>query len=204
MARAERRDSILTGAARAFARAGYAATSMEDIAEASGITKLIVYRHFGSKEELLGAVVARKVDPINQERLALLAQASGLEGILEAFLRPALVMAAGDPATCKMMGRLHAEGLMPMIARRHFQDVAARFLAVLRAALPHLPDEELTWRIHFLVGAMANALQRPPLYPGIEAGEKNDPELLLRRMVTFFSAAFRAPATQPDNVEMKQ
>ena len=44
--RAARQAAILSGAAHAFARAGYAATSMEDIAAASGITKLIVYRHF--------------------------------------------------------------------------------------------------------------------------------------------------------------
>jgi AcrR family transcriptional regulator len=198
------KQRILDTAERLFGEQGFGATSLRHVIAEAGVNIAAVHYHFGSKEELLGAVVARKVDPINQERLTLLAQASGLEGILEAFLRPALVMAAADPATCKMMGRLHAEGLMPMIARRHFQDVAFRFLAVLRGALPDLPDEELTWRIHFLIGAMANAMQRPPLYPGIEARETNDPELLLRRMVTFFSAAFRVPATQPDNVETKQ
>jgi AcrR family transcriptional regulator len=42
----------VAGAARAFAAGGFEATSMEDIAEAAGVTKLIVYRHFESKEEL--------------------------------------------------------------------------------------------------------------------------------------------------------
>lgn len=53
----ERRDAILRAAAKAFARAGFAATSMEDVAAACGITKLIVYRHFDSKEELYRAVL---------------------------------------------------------------------------------------------------------------------------------------------------
>lgn len=57
--RAARRQSILQGAATAFARQGYAGTSMEDVAAAAGITKLIVYRHFGSKEELYDAVLER-------------------------------------------------------------------------------------------------------------------------------------------------
>lgn len=71
--RAERRSSIVAGAARAFAASGFDATSMEDIAAASGVTKLILYRHFESKEELyrsileavssrLGAEVASAVD----------------------------------------------------------------------------------------------------------------------------------------------
>ena len=55
--RAERRQVILTGAARAFAAGGFDATSMEDIAEAAGVTKLIVYRHFESKEELYRAIL---------------------------------------------------------------------------------------------------------------------------------------------------
>lgn len=53
----DRAASILRGAATAFAHAGFAATSMEDVAAASGITKLIVYRHFDSKEDLYRAVL---------------------------------------------------------------------------------------------------------------------------------------------------
>jgi AcrR family transcriptional regulator len=60
--RADRAASILRGAATAFARAGFAATSMEDVAAASGITKLIVYRHFESKEELYRAVLTQVSD----------------------------------------------------------------------------------------------------------------------------------------------
>lgn len=57
MAREERRASIMAAAARAFAHAGYAATSMDDVASEAGVTKLIVYRHFASKEELYRAVL---------------------------------------------------------------------------------------------------------------------------------------------------
>jgi len=53
--RAERRASILQGAAEAFARSGFAHTSMEDVAAACGVTRLILYRHFETKEELYRA-----------------------------------------------------------------------------------------------------------------------------------------------------
>jgi AcrR family transcriptional regulator len=42
---------------------------MEDVAAASGITKLIVYRHFDSKEELYRAVVSRVSDRLAEEFL---------------------------------------------------------------------------------------------------------------------------------------
>jgi AcrR family transcriptional regulator len=52
-----RRETILHAAAEVFAHAGYAATSVDDIAAAAGITKLIVYRHFEAKETLYRAVL---------------------------------------------------------------------------------------------------------------------------------------------------
>src|SRR5580658_8594931 len=57
--REQRRQAILAGAARAFATAGFDSTSMDEIAEASGVTKLILYRHFDSKEELYLSIVER-------------------------------------------------------------------------------------------------------------------------------------------------
>src|SRR2546426_3235616 len=60
--RAERRDVLLRAAARAFARAGFVHTSMEEIAAAAGITKLIIYRHFASKEALYRAVLQGAFD----------------------------------------------------------------------------------------------------------------------------------------------
>ncbi len=57
LARDDRHASILRGAAAAFAHGGFAGTSMDDVAAAVGVTRLIVYRHFDSKEELYRAVL---------------------------------------------------------------------------------------------------------------------------------------------------
>lgn len=65
--RAERRASILRGAAMAFARSGYAQTSMEDVAAACGVTKLIVYRHFETKEQLYRAILRGVVERLGRE-----------------------------------------------------------------------------------------------------------------------------------------
>ena len=65
--RSERQESILLAAGTTFARGGYAATSMEDIAATSGITKLIVYRHFDSKEDLYNAVLDRVATRLAEE-----------------------------------------------------------------------------------------------------------------------------------------
>ena len=57
--RAERREQILNAATRAFARAGFAATSLDDVAAEAGITRMIIYRHFESKADMYRAVLDR-------------------------------------------------------------------------------------------------------------------------------------------------
>lgn len=57
--RAQRRDQILAAATEAFARSGFAATSLDDIAAEAGITRVILYRHFDSKTDLYQAVLDR-------------------------------------------------------------------------------------------------------------------------------------------------
>jgi len=48
----ERRRQILEGAARVFAQSGYYGARVEDVAQAVGISKGLVYEYFASKEEL--------------------------------------------------------------------------------------------------------------------------------------------------------
>ena len=56
---ADRRESILVAAAERFAARGYDATTLDEIAAAAGVTKPILYRHFGSKQDLYLALLAR-------------------------------------------------------------------------------------------------------------------------------------------------
>lgn len=60
--RKERREQILAAATRAFARSGFAATSLDDIAAEARISRVILYRHFESKADLYRAVLERAID----------------------------------------------------------------------------------------------------------------------------------------------
>src|SRR5438445_1703128 len=69
----ERRQRLAASARRAqlvevgrmvFAQHGYEATSVEEIAERAGISKPIVYEHFGGKEGLYAVIVDREVEHI--------------------------------------------------------------------------------------------------------------------------------------------
>jgi len=53
---AERHREILTGAARAFARSGYDATNMDQIAHECGLAKGHIYHYFRSKEQIFNQI----------------------------------------------------------------------------------------------------------------------------------------------------
>jgi AcrR family transcriptional regulator len=63
--RPERRQMLISAAARAFARSGFAATSLEDVAAEAGVTRVLIYRHFDTKADLYRAVL----DDVSQRLL---------------------------------------------------------------------------------------------------------------------------------------
>ena len=70
------RERLLAAAAKVFARRGYRAASVDEVAAEAGFSKGAVYWHFGGKEDLLHALfderVGRRAEPV----LAGLAEAS--------------------------------------------------------------------------------------------------------------------------------
>ncbi|MBB6347890.1 AcrR family transcriptional regulator [Nonomuraea muscovyensis] len=89
MPRAQRREQILNAATRAFARAGYSGTGLDDVAAEAAISHVILYRHFDSKAGLYRAVLDRAC-----ERLA---AATGGDDFDDDAIPGLLRAAAADP-----------------------------------------------------------------------------------------------------------
>ena len=158
--RAERQEAILRGAARAFAHSGYAATSMEDVAAASGITKLIVYRHFDSKEDLYRAVLERVSDRLTEEFLTRMSRVER-RGV---GARSMLVVAREDPEGFSLLFR-HAvrEPQFADYAHSHRERALLATRHLLQPSLGHDPDL-LAWGaetvVSYLVEAVLHWLER--------------------------------------------
>jgi AcrR family transcriptional regulator len=203
------KQKILDAAERLFAENGYAATSLRSIISAAKVNLAAIHYHFGSKQGLLDQVILRKAGPMNERRLRLLdryeaeaaPEPAALEKIVEAFVVPAILIDK-SPEFVKLMGRVHAEGLMPEIALRNFQQVIARFQSALTRALPNLSVKELVWKAHFALGAMAIALIA---HPHTDSGIAEESPLgIAARLVAFVSSGFKAPATLEKEIEVNQ
>ncbi len=68
----ERRQQLFAVALELFADRGYRATTMDDVAEAAGVTKPLVYQHFSSKR----ALYLELVESVSAELLGAIAEAA--------------------------------------------------------------------------------------------------------------------------------
>jgi AcrR family transcriptional regulator len=97
LARAERRQQILHAATRAFARRGFAATGLDDIAAEAGVSHVILYRHFDSKTDLYRAVLERACTR--------LAESVGTDNFGEHSIALLVRAAAADPDGFRLLFR---------------------------------------------------------------------------------------------------
>jgi AcrR family transcriptional regulator len=201
------KERILDTAERAFAEHGFDATSLRSIIAEAGVNLAAVHYHFGTKEKLLEAVLMRRFEPVNRERLAMLETcelaATGsppqLEGVLRAFVEPMLRVSQqpGGDRFVRLVGRIYAEtDLLPGLFQSRARPVIDVFYRALCRALPELDSQELLWRAYFAIGATAHAL-RGFGGTGLIPLHSDDIEATLARLIPFLAAGFRAPAPCP-------
>src|SRR5579862_4698706 len=77
---------ILRAARGLFAHRGYAATNIEEIAEAAGIAKGTVYLYFPSKEAVFAGVLESNLEALTTETIDAMSAAGTLEDRLRVFL----------------------------------------------------------------------------------------------------------------------
>jgi len=202
---------ILDAAETLFMEHGFEATSLRAITAAAGANLAAVNYHFGSKEELFEAVLTRRLDPMNQRRVALLDTAQRehaphavpCEGILSALFIPALEQARdrarGGTNFLRLLGRAYADPA-PFIRRflsAQYAPMIERFKDAFARALPELPARELSWRLHFMMGALSYTLAGTDALKLIAelapSDHGPDDELLLRRLAPFLLAGLTSP-----------
>jgi AcrR family transcriptional regulator len=194
------RERLLNIAEQRFGEAGYEGTSLRAITVAAAANIAAVNYHFGSKEALLRAAVARAAGPVNSERRRRLDQleASGQpapDQLIRAFIEPGLdlVLRRGERGAivARFIGRV-AFDPSPRIRELYAAEsepIETRYLTALQRALPHAAPEAVAFGFVNMLGLLAlhqsQALSRAP---GTE--DPDDPSKLAENLVAFLVAAF--------------
>lgn len=197
-------DRILDAAEALFGDEGIRATSIRDITQRAGVNLAAVNYHFKNKEGLVAAVLARRAEPINQERVRLLSELTPpakMEAVLRCFIAPTFPMLDSNPAFLKFAARLWLEPGLELrgVVLRQFSETLHQFLGLIHQTLPEVPLAELWVRFSFCIGAMLHtwtshreAAQFVDI-PGIDSSSEG----LTEAWVRFCAAGLRAPGGKP-------
>jgi AcrR family transcriptional regulator len=185
-----RREQLLEVALTTFARAGYHETSMNDVADAAGVTKPVLYQHFESKRELYQALL----DDVGGRMVAAIRSAtadvtSGRERTEHGFRAYFRWVADHPDAFVLMYGGASRQDQEFAHAVRRVTDEAANAIAPLIEA--GIGDEHRLTLAHALVGLSEGASRRL-----VERGEDFDPDDVADQLSAFAWAGLRG-ITQP-------
>jgi AcrR family transcriptional regulator len=195
-------DRILHTAERLFADLGYNNVSVRDIAAKADVNSALIRYHFGSKEGLLVEVYKRHCEPLIEERMRGLAAALNLrgrkrvEGIIEAFVRPALAQVDDEEgkAFIRLRAVLSGESseLLEKLVAKNFDESSTAFVDALCDSLPHRSRTEICWRFHFLLGAIYYTAAGPHRIYAFSKGkcDPSDREAVIEALVPFMTQAF--------------
>ncbi|MEM6596636.1 MAG: TetR/AcrR family transcriptional regulator [Cyanobacteria bacterium P01_D01_bin.36] len=149
--------AILNGAMQEFLANGYAATSMDRVAAAAGVSKATVYSHFHDKSSLFAALIQQLAEEKFRATSFDLRDESTMKGsprdLLSQLAKEVLDEAACDPQFCEFMRLIIGEsGRFPELSRPYLENVAKPLLDGLTRYLAscselNLEDPEASARI---------------------------------------------------------
>jgi AcrR family transcriptional regulator len=181
--RAQRREQILAAATKAFARDGFTATGLDEIAAEAGITRVILYRHFDSKTDLYQAALDRFCAVLSDH------VAEPVGGFTDASIDGLLKAAIAEPAGFRLLFAHAAR-------EREFKALAQQFRSDITEAA-HLQISKIVddpawarWAVHLAPTAAIEAI-----IAWLDAGQP-DPDLAADRVRHVIAGVITAAAAR--------
>ncbi len=220
MRRAKRttKDKLMDAAEKLFARRGFHGVSLRDITGEAGVDLALVNYHFGSKKQLLAAVIERRGLGLNEERLQRLAavrqraapRPPSTEAVVGAFFDPILDrLAHAGRGWHSYFALLAYVNNSPEWGRtlmgKTFDGVVRQFIQAVMDSLPGAAPEDIFWGYNFLTGALTLSLAETGRLDALSNGlcRSNDVAALRARLGPYVAAGIRglAEAKRPATVE---
>jgi AcrR family transcriptional regulator len=208
------RLSILDAAERSFAESGFDGVSLRTITERAGVDLALANYHFGSKENLLHEVIARRARIVHDERVEALelarqragSQSPSIEAIVSAFLAPMLRRLGNGDAGWRhyasLISQLDVLPKFTALASGVLDPTALHFINALRLAMPKAPEPSVYWGYMFLIGTMVQVISATGRIERLSRGlcRSDDVDAALRELVPFVSGGLRALEQGPEKL----
>lgn len=186
-----RREQIVEVAVQVFARNGFHGTSMNDVAEAAGVTKPVLYQHFDSKQDLYLALLAAVGDRLLAAITKATAAANGGREMTDMGFRAYFRWVAEDHDSFLLLfgSRASRDEESTSAVRAITASAAKAISPLINVDIDPLHRRTLA---QGLVG-MAEGVSRYL----VERGEVFDPDVVGRRVADLAWAGLRAAGREP-------
>ncbi|GIC76622.1 TetR/AcrR family transcriptional regulator [Moritella sp. F3] len=194
---------ILDAAESLFAEHGFSDTSLRLITTRASVNLASVNYHFGSKKELIQAVIARHLElfmPLLNEKLTALCtqtEKPSLLDVFNCFVDPLLALEQqsknGTVIFMQLLGRSYTDeqGHLRWYTTTHYGEVLANITKALLKANPALSSQELFWRLHFTLGTAVFTMGSSGALMDIAKADFNqdiDVEGLIRKVIPYLAS----------------
>lgn len=203
---------ILDAAEHLFAEHGYHPTSLRAITAVAGVNLAAVNYHFGSKEELVKAVMERRLVPLNNLRMRLLAEVEekaqqqkcrpDVSEVIAAFIRPTIAFrnsSQGARNFIVLVSRSLAEpdATVRSVFLEQMEPLFFKLFGLLSQSLPYLAREVVYLRLLFLLGSLNHTMHmvdkvKPP-FPGTAPGAFDS--VLEEEFLAFVTSGMKAESS---------
>ena len=205
------KTKILNAAEQLFAEKGFTTTSLREITSDAEVNLAAVNYHFGSKKELIKALMKRYLDILSPELVSSLKnvnqqqQTPTLEEVFAAFIKPLLNLndfrENGTSIFLQLLGRsyIDSQGFLRWFITTNYPEILDNFVAAVERAYPSLTKEEIFWRLHFTMGTAVFTMSSTGALIDIaenDFGETVDVAGVIQRIIPYVAAGVGAPISK--------
>ena len=202
------KTKILDAAEQLFAEHGFNGTSLLEITSQDEVNLAAVNYHFGSKKELIKAVMSRYMNELSPKlSSALVALCENetpptLVEVFTAFVEPLTYLNTikenGTSNFLQLLGRGYtdSQGFLRWFLTTQYPEVISSFVDAVKRAYPELTPEEIFWRLHFTMGTVVFTMSSSDALIDIAANDfdkKLDIADVIKRVIPYVAAGVGAP-----------
>ncbi|MBU2869175.1 TetR/AcrR family transcriptional regulator [Colwellia sp. E2M01] len=202
------KHKILDVADVLFANKGFNGTSLREITSQANVNLAAVNYHFGSKKELIKAVMSRYMDELSpqlESALSLLCESTkqpSLNDVFSAFTQPLIDLNCfkenGTSTFLQLLGRGYtdSQGFLRWFLTTQYPNVFTLFTNAVKRAYPELNTEEMFWRLHFTMGTIVFTMSSSEALIDIAQNDFDktlDIEDVIARVIPYVAAGVAAP-----------
>lgn len=203
------KTAIMDAAERLMAEHGLNGVSIRSILAEAGANTAALHYHFGSREKLVEAILARRGVEMNTIRRRLLDEIEKRKtppttyDIAGAAVDPLLTLLRNQGEAgrsyIRFLARLQTDRspIHMELEDRYFPDIRARISKMLRHACAHMSDTELQQRVTMMLDAMLHSLANADVMTGEWSGREHEDALTryAESLKNFLAAGLSAPAS---------